>query len=369
MQSAATSPLRSALTTLGMAIGIAAVLAVMTLGEAGRVQVDSEMRRLGIDRVWITASEGSSLRHDDSKILSQKLKVKATEQIYLSAQVASEKGKEKAAVVGTSQTYMEMSGIQLLCGRDLYPVEWMGNSRSVLVGKELAERLKINPGEWISVGGRTFEIVGIVDAGEAFSRLDVNSSVVIPAANLLNFTGHTIHEIIMDVPADQTAVQTAWLAQQTLAVWRGSGTQTMTMDVQIRAAESVLNTFVRVLGWVAAICVLVGGIGIMNILLVSIRERRREIGIMKSMGARKQEICGMFLCEALMYAVTGGMTGIVLGIVLIAFAGKSIGLETSVQMADCMLVFFTGQAVGLVFGVAPAAAAARLKPVDALRQE
>ncbi|MBQ7867106.1 MAG: ABC transporter permease [Clostridia bacterium] len=369
LQTISAVPARSILTTLGMAIGIAAVLAVITLGEAGRAQVDSEMRRLGIDRVWITAAEGSALRNDDAQLLSERLATQTAAQIYLPAVVRSETNEKKTTVAGISKAYMEMTGIDVVEGRNLFPNEWTRGSRSVLIGKELAEVLKTAPGEWISIGGKTFEVVGVTASSNGFSQVDAAASVMIPAEILLNSSGQYVHEIILDVPTDRTAVQTAQLAQQTLAAWKGRSAETMTMDVQIQAAESVLDTFVKVLGWVALICVLVGGIGIMNILLVSIRERKREIGIMKSMGAGKAEICSMFLCEALIYAVSGGIAGIVLGILLIFFAGKSIGVTTTVRAVDCMLVFLAGQAVGLVFGVAPAAAAARLKPVDALRQE
>ncbi|MBR3874263.1 MAG: ABC transporter permease [Clostridia bacterium] len=369
LQTISAAPVRSVLTTLGMAIGIAAVLAVITLGEAGRAQVDSEMRRLGIDRVWITAADDSALRSGDAELLSERLGTKTTAQIYLSTVVRSETEEKQSTVAGISKTYMEMTGIDVIKGRKLFANEWTSSSRSALVGKDLAEVLKTSPGEWISIGGKTFEVVGVAASSNGFSQVDAAASVMIPAEILLNLSGQYVHEIIVDVPTDRTAVQTAQLAQQTLAAWKGRTSETMTLDVQIQAAESVLDTFVKVLGWVAVICVLVGGIGIMNILLVSIRERKREIGIMKSMGAANKEICYMFLCEALMYAVSGGMAGIILGILLIFFAGKSIGVIPTVQAADCMLVFLAGQAVGLIFGVAPAAAAARMKPVDALRQE
>ena len=141
------------------------------------------------------------------------------------------------------------------------------------------------------------------------------------------------------------------------------------MQVQIEAANSVMSIFVDVLKWVAAICILVGGIGVMNILLVSVRERRREIGIMKSLGTTEGQICLLFLLEALVYALVGGCMGLVIGIGLIETAGRSIGLTPVIRLGDCATVFLAALAVGLFFGVSPASRASRMKPVDALRDE
>ncbi|MEG2481441.1 MAG: FtsX-like permease family protein, partial [Clostridia bacterium] len=150
---------------------------------------------------------------------------------------------------------------------------------------------------------------------------------------------------------------------------RKTEVQAVSMQVQIEAANGVMAIFVDVLKWVAAICILVGGIGVMNILLVSVRERRREIGIMKSLGTTQMQICLLFLLEALIYALVGGALGLVIGMGLIGLAGKSIGLLPVVRFSDCFLVFTAALAVGLFFGVMPASRASRLKPVDALRED
>ncbi|MBR3904371.1 MAG: FtsX-like permease family protein, partial [Clostridia bacterium] len=121
--------------------------------------------------------------------------------------------------------------------------------------------------------------------------------------------------------------------------------------------------------WVAMICILVGGIGVMNILLVSVRERRREIGIMKALGTRPGLICGLFLLEALLYAVVGGIAGVGIGIGIIAVAGNHIGLRTVVRAGDCLMVVLAAMMVGLAFGVLPACRASAMNPVDALRDE
>ena len=141
------------------------------------------------------------------------------------------------------------------------------------------------------------------------------------------------------------------------------------MQLQMEAANSVVSTFVKVLLWIAMICVAVGGVGVMNILLVSIRERRGEIGIMKAMGVENRQICILFLLESIWYAACGGIFGIGLGMVITAVAGMSIGLSATVGIGKCSAVWLIALATGIVFGVSPALRAAALQPADALRSD
>ena len=129
------SPLRSALTVLGMAIGIGAVLAVLTLGNAGKQQVRAEMTRLGIDKIWLTAAQDSALQKGDAQLLEETLHIAATEQMYLPAQLICGDQSEPATVVGCSQAYLQLAGASLCYGRMLYPLEWLGAGGSALIGR------------------------------------------------------------------------------------------------------------------------------------------------------------------------------------------------------------------------------------------
>lgn len=363
------APARSVLTVLGMAIGIGAILAVITLGDAGRAQVKSEMTRLGIDRVWLTAAEGETLRHGDAQLLASALDATATEQVYAPATARAGRREESCVLVGCSREYMDLMGTGVLEGRDLYAAEWQPGARSVLLGAALAEKLGVEPGELISVSGVPLWVRGIIAQGNELSQVDASGAVFLPIAVFCKWMGQSVHEIILSVPEGVTPQAVAAMAQDVMRVKRDMSVEAVTMQVQIEAANSVMSIFVDVLKWVAAICILVGGIGVMNILLVSVRERRREIGIMKSLGTTEGQICLLFLLEALVYALVGGCMGLVIGIGLIETAGRSIGLTPIIRLGDCAAVFLAALAVGLFFGVSPASRASRMKPVDALRDE
>jgi putative ABC transport system permease protein len=171
------------------------------------------------------------------------------------------------------------------------------------------------------------------------------------------------------VPSGKKPETVAKLVRHILYLQQGIDADVETMQVQVDAANSVIDTFISVLGWVALICMLVGGIGVMNILLVGVRERRREIGIMQSLGANRTEITLLFLWEAMIYALLGGVLGIVMGIILTNAAGRSIDLTAVIQISDCITVLAAAICTGLFFGVTPALKASGLKPVDALRSE
>ena len=363
------APARSVLTVLGMSIGIGAILAVITLGDAGRAQVKSEMTRLGIDRVWLTAAEGETLRHGDAQLLASALDATATEQVYAPATARAGRREESCVLVGCSREYMDLMGTGVLEGRDLYAAEWQPGARSVLLGAALAEKLGVEPGELISVSGVPLWVRGIIAQGNKLSQVDASGAVFLPIAVFCEWMGQGVHEIILSVPEGVTPQAVAAMAQDVMRVKRDMSVEAVTMQVQIEAANSVMSIFVDVLKWVAAICILVGGIGVMNILLVSVRERRREIGIMKSLGTTEGQICLLFLLEALVYALVGGCMGLVIGIGLIETAGRSIGLTPVIRLGDCAAVFLAALAVGLFFGVSPASRASRMKPVDALRDE
>ena len=369
------TPMRSILTVLGLAIGIGAILSVLTLGDAGQQQVEMEMTRMGVDKVWITARGQSSryLKASDGPLLRGATGAQATAQAHVNMVVGAEGETAYAQIIGCDEYLPGVQQFTLLSGRFLSSRDQRDGAAAAVIDDSLASALFGQEasncvGRRVSAAGRLYRIVGLVDgAGAQITGIGMDGTLLIPLSAFSDAFGEAVTNIMLSVPKNVSGNALAKEALAALSVTGGSF-QATTLQAEIEAARAVVRIFVMVLCCVAVICMLVGGIGVMNILLVSVRERRQEIGVLKALGATGAQVCLLFLLEAAAYALLGGILGIVVGEVVVRLTGAWIGIWAVIQPGLIPVAVGFAALVGIFFGVAPAWKAARLAPVDALRQ-
>ncbi|MBE5804698.1 MAG: ABC transporter permease [Clostridiales bacterium] len=360
------NPVRTLLTILGLGVGIAAVLTVLTLGSAGEEQVEFQIARLGVDKVWVTPLEENELEEGAGKTITASIGAPACAGAYTMSAVRLADHAALAQVNGYDAGMEAVHSPQLTEGRLFSAGEYAG-SPVALVDEALAEELGGNVlGMRIDVGSRKVRIVGIVSGVNVQAASATQGVVIVPLRTFLDtYASAGVSEVTVSVPRDRQANEVGSEAVAAL----GEGFQASSLQEEIDAARSVVRIFVMVLGCVAAVCMVTGGIGVMNILLVSVRERRREIGLIKAIGGTARQVGTLFLLEAVCYALLGGLLGVVMGMAMIRLFGLLIGLEARMTLGLAVPAVLTAGGLGVVFGVAPALRAAGMLPVDALKTE
>lgn len=360
------NPIKSLLTVLGLAVGVGAVLTVFALGNAGEIRVEQEIDRLGVDKVWIVAeSQEQPLTTQCKETLSS-----------LDAAICLGASTADAVALGKTVLLAQVSGYdtgldavhhpQLVDGRNFTAYD-MDGACVCLLDKTLAERLQAYPGDWVDCGMRRYWVAGIVTGMPIQTAMSGTGTMILPL--------QTWQEAYPDLPMTELAIavpdgeKTALLAEQAvkcLTAWQGSYSA-VSLENEIDAARSVVRIFVMVLSCVAFVCVLTGAIGVMNVLLISVRERRQEIGLIKAIGGTSKQVAQIFLLEAVAYALLGGSMGCVLGVGMTALFGWMIGLDATVGGTQMILLLFAAAGLGILCGVLPAGKAATLPPAIALR--
>lgn len=356
------NPVRTLLTVLGLGVGIGAVLTVLALGTAGQEQVEVQIARLGVDKVWVTAREGHSLTADDGESISAATHADACAGAYTAAAVTMNGQTAAGKISGYDAGMENVHGLNAVEGRLFTAREYQG-AVVALVDEALSEALGGDVlGQRISVGHRKLLVVGITAATAMQGA--TGGTVMLPLKTFLDtFSSAGVSEVTVNVPKGQRADQ----VEEAVLTALGDGYQVRSLQAEIDAARSVVHIFVTVLACVAAVCMLTGGIGVMNILLVSVRERRREIGLIKAIGGTAGQVGLLFLLESVCYALLGGVLGVALGMGMVRLFGYIIGLDAMLDGGLALAAVLIAGGVGVLFGVMPALRAAALLPVDALK--
>jgi len=379
------SRVRAALTMLGVVIGVASVVGLVSVGRGTTAQITEQLSSLGTNLLTISPtgrSTTASLTIDDATAIEgiDGLAAVAPEIETQGTVATSATNTTTTSIVGTSAQYAQVRAYEVWQGTFLSQPEVDESLRSVVLGASVATNLGLGAeavGSTIQIEGIPFEIVGILQpkGGAGFQNPDDEVLVPLGAVSKYFVGGNGVRAIGVSVANGVDMQSVRDQISELLRVRHGIGA-TDTDDFQIfdqtqllQAASTISGTLTLLLGGIASIALVVGGIGIMNIMLVSVRERTREIGIRKALGARGRDILSQFLIEAVVLSLVGGAIGIGLGLVISALIGRLAGWGFIFDPTTVAAATLFSLAVGVVFGVWPARQAARLDPVAALRFE
>ena len=405
--------LRSLLTVLGIVFGVCSVIAMLAVGEGASANVQEQIRRLGSNNIIIQSQKPSQEQKNttgQSRVLEYGLtysdirtiqNVVPNVQIVLPSRIIrdyawNETRNVDADIVGTVPTYAQMRHLQVLDGR-FFTDHDMNERRNVAVlGENLAMRLypiQDPIGRNVKIGSDYYSVIGVVadenagdnNPGGSAGGRSGSFRMYIPLTAAQHRFGETLirrtsgsfesekvelHEAIVQVSRPEDVIGTSQLIGQILERKHKQDDYRLIVPLELlRNAEETKRIFNLVLGAIAGISLLVGGIGIMNIMLATVTERTREIGIRRALGAKKRDIVLQFLVETVLLSGTGGLLGVVLGISIPLFITWFSGMPTKVTLWSPLLAFTISGMVGILFGIYPAMRAANMDPVEALRHE
>ncbi|MHB9144405.1 MAG: ABC transporter permease [Symbiobacteriia bacterium] len=375
--------MRSLLTMLGVIIGVGAVIALVSVGEGTKRQVTDQIQSLGSNLIMVTprGNTAARLTVEDAAELEKRVPSVAhvIPDISRSTTVKWQDQTYDTTVEGTTDAYPDVRQSPLMEGRFLTSDDVDNRRKVAVVGYQLVTDLfggRQPIGQTVSINGEPYTVVGVMAQKGQGQGSNMDDRVFIPITSALRLLG--TNRVTMYYAQAKSSDQAQAAVDHITAIYqakyptRNPGKDDM---VQVISQDQILSTVGNVtqiltlmLGGIAGVSLLVGGIGIMNIMLVSVTERTREIGIRKALGAKRRDILSQFLVESIILSVAGGIIGIGLGSGG-AFLINLSQLKTHISLSSVLLAFFFAAAVGLFFGVYPAAKAANLDPIEALRYE
>jgi putative ABC transport system permease protein len=396
LDSITANKMRSVLTMLGVIIGVAAVIALMALGKGVTADVTSEISSLGSNLIMISTDRDNSggyaaLSLSDVEAISKPLAAPAVSDVAAIVQGNQEavyNGESlETTVAGITANYLGMNNMdEFQAGDGLTQNDLDAKARVAVIGSDAAVELfgdEYALGKSFKINGVEYEVVGVLAAqGQTFSG-DVDENIFIPltTAQTRLYPARTrtgdraVSTIIAQAASEdqaemaETQITAVLREEHALAADDEDDFTTFSQTELLDTVSTITGTLTAFLGAIAAISLLVGGIGIMNIMLVSVTERTREIGIRKAVGALKRDILAQFLMESVLMSVLGGLLGIALGWTLAMVGSNALGMTSVVDPATVLLATGFAAAVGLIFGLYPAWRAASLQPIEALRYE
>ena len=400
LQSLNSNKLRSLLTILGIVIGVASVIALLSIGTSAGDSITGEIESIGTNVIYILSGNNDEevtnpkdLTLQDAEALANSRR--ASELAYVApvisggSKISYSSESREASILGITPDYQFVQNITMEEGEFITNSQVEGRSAVVVLGPEMARNLLGRStsivGNSVRIGGYPFRIIGVTEAkgGSAFNNPDNNVYIPIstaqtrlPHGDSPNSVQYILASVAEAEDADAAIRQITDVLRSTHRIPPRSPNDFRILNQQdfLAVAATITNVLTIFLGGIGAISLLVGGIGIMNIMLVSVTERTREIGLRKALGARKKDILLQFLTESVLLSMIGGALGIILGWAIslivsqIAMQSGTI-LDITVTTNSVLLATLFSAAVGIFFGYYPANRAASLAPVEALRYE
>lgn len=395
--------MRSALTMLGIVIGVATVVALLSIGQGATASITSDIQSSGSNLLTVSpgrsqfgpggggaSQQQSHLYYSDYELLARGVKDNITSIVptYQSSYIVKYGDQSfSVSVTGVTQEYQDVRSYDIASGRFITDGDNKAQTKVAVLGSQTAADLfgSLSPiGKTISINGIKFQVIGVLESKGSSGLGSSDDAVFIPLdtgydkvfGSTANYNGKkTVNNIIVSVKTtdlmDTVSAQMEYMLRRShkLATTDESDFNIMNQTDTLNTLSSITNTLTIFLGAIAGISLLVGGIGIMNIMLVSVTERTKEIGLRKAVGATRNQILTQFLIETVTLSLLGGILGILLG-VGIATLFSVTGLISSVITIDSILMaFFFTLVIGVFFGIYPAFRAANLHPMVALRYE
>jgi putative ABC transport system permease protein len=389
---------RSFLTMLGIIIGVAAVIIMVGISAGTEATIQEQITSLGSNLIFVQGAmtrggpgqaptgglvfdDAAAIQDGVSGVTSVVVEQNSSETVKFGDVVL-----EDISILGTTSGFPSVRDMDIADGRYFTDKEIERKQKTVVLGSAIAEELfgEDDPiGQVITVGTTKLTVIGVMAEKGIVGNTDYDSYVFMPITVVFQkftpsmfarFMGDSIRMIYVEVDPDKdideiiTQVEILLAKRHDLTLETADFTVTTQQDI-ISTQESTTSAFRSLLAWVAGVSLIVGGIGIMNIMLVSVTERTREIGIRQAVGATPNDIRLQFLTEALMLSIVGGLIGIIVGIGGAYIFGALSDMRTVVQLSSILLAFSSAAIVGAFFGYYPANQAAQLDPIDALRYE
>ncbi|MFE0508090.1 ABC transporter permease [Peribacillus butanolivorans] len=379
IRSIKTNKVRAFLTMLGIIIGVASVIVLVSIGQGSSQSVQEEINSLGTNLLTVSVSDTDSVELTDDTIEQFKDLSGISEVApVVTGRVYAKNGETSTQVsmTGTTSSYISVRDLELSQGRFLTDMETELRSKVVVLGSDTADTLFDNQkavDQNVLIGGVSYRVIGVLKSVGTSMGSSGDDVIIAPITTAKRATrSTTIGTVYLKAESENIVERAMYQVQGTMTTLFPGQSDNYSVSNQedlMDTMSSVSDTFTLMLGGIASISLLVGGIGIMNIMLVSVSERTKEIGIRKAIGANRKSILLQFLIEAVVLSCLGGLLGVGIGLGIAKLVSVVSSLTISYSWSVTMMAFLFSIFIGVVFGVFPANKASKLNPIQALRHE